>query len=183
MSLKALIKKFVYRLRGEYTVETLRNMGMTVGNNFNPQLGVYLDPSHCWLISIGDDVTIAPHAQLLAHDASTCQALGYAKIGRINIGSRVFIGAGAIVLPNVTIGNDVVIGAGSVVTHSLEGGNVYAGNPARVICSLDDYLEKNKEQMTKRPLFDESFTLRQNIPEGKKAVQKQELKDGIGYVV
>lgn len=183
MSLKQMLKRLVYRIRGEYTVEQLVEMGLTVGKNFNPQLDVELDPSHCWLITIGDDVTIAPRAQILAHDAATCQALGYARIGRVNIGNRVFIGAGSIVLPNVTIGDDVIVGAGAVVTHSLESGKVYGGNPAREICGLEEFLEKHREQMKVRPLYDESYTLRGVVTDEKKRQQKEELLDGNGYVI
>ena len=68
-------------------------MGMKVGKDFNRLAGVILDPSHCWLIDIGDNVTIAPRVHVLCHDASTKGFLGYTKIGRVNIGSNVFIGA------------------------------------------------------------------------------------------
>ena len=50
-----LIKELVYRIRGEYSVDKLKKMGLKVGKNFNPQLGFELDPSHCWLIEIGDN--------------------------------------------------------------------------------------------------------------------------------
>ena len=75
------IKEFVYRLRGEYTTERLIKMGMKVGKNFGRLNGVILDPSHCWLIEIGDNVTMAPRVHVLCHDASTKQFLGYTKIG------------------------------------------------------------------------------------------------------
>ena len=182
MSLKKLIQKIVYRLRGELTLDTLVSMGLTVGNNVSIQQGVNLDPSHCWLITIGDDVTLAPRVQLLAHDASTCKHIGYAKIGKVVIGNRVFVGAGTVILPDVRIGNDVIIGAGSVVTHSLEGNAVYAGNPAKKVCSLDEYVEKHRNKMKSRPVYGEEFTLRQNISKELKAQQRIELDDGIGYV-
>ena len=47
------IKELLYRIRGEYTTEKLISMGMTVGKNFGRLNGVILDPSHCWLITIG----------------------------------------------------------------------------------------------------------------------------------
>lgn len=183
MGIKTLLKRFVYRLRGEYTVERLISMGLTAGKNFNPQLGVNLDPSHCWLITIGDDVTMAPRVQVLAHDASTCQGLGYAKIGRVDIGDRVFIGAGSIILPGVTIGDDVIVGAGSVVTCSVPAGTVCAGNPAREIGRTADYLNKHRELMKVRPVYGEEYTLRGPITEGKKQEQKAALSDGGGYVL
>ena len=181
--IKQIIKKILYRMRGDYTVETLVQMGLTVGKNFNPQKGYNLDPSHCWLITIGDDVTMAPNVQVLAHDASTCQSLGYAKIGKVNIGSRVFIGAGSIILPNTSIGNNVIIGAGSVVTCDIPDGVVYAGNPAKKICDMETYLQKNKIAMQSRPVYDESYTLRCNIDANKKEEQKKALESGIGYVI
>lgn len=60
MGLRSLLKEFVFRLRGEYTLEQLKHMGLSFGRNFNPQQGYYLDPSHCWLITIGNDVTFGP---------------------------------------------------------------------------------------------------------------------------
>ena len=181
--IKRMLKRFVFRLREMKTVEQLIELGLTVGENFNPQFGVELDSSHCWLITIGNNVTIAPHAQVLAHDASTCGYLGYAKIGRVNIGDNVFIGAGAIILPNVTIEDNVIVGAGAVVTHSLKSNAVYSGNPAIKICSLDEFKEKHMELMKTQPCYDEAYTLRNNISKEKKQEQKRALSDGIGYVV
>lgn len=130
MGVKRALREFVYRLRGEYTTEKLISMGMKVGKNFGRLNGVILDPSHCWLIEIGDNVTMAPRVHILCHDASTKTFLNYTKIGRVTIGNNVFIGAGSIVLPGVTIGNNVVIGAGSIVTHDIPDGTVAMGTPA-----------------------------------------------------
>ena len=66
-----ILREFVYRLRGEFTTERLVSMGMKVGSNFKRLNGVILDPSHCWLIEIGDNVTMAPRVHVLCHDAST----------------------------------------------------------------------------------------------------------------
>jgi maltose O-acetyltransferase len=79
---------------------------------------------------------MAPRVHVLAHDASTCAIVGHAKIGRVNIGNNVFIGAESIVLPNVNIGDNVVIGAGSVVTKDIPPNVLAFGNPCRVIKSI-----------------------------------------------
>lgn len=176
------LKEFIYRLRGDYTTEKLIKMGMQVGKNFNRLHDVILDPSHCWLISIGDNVTIAPRVHILCHDASTKQFLNYTKIGKVTIGNNVFIGAESVVLPGVTIGNNVVIGANSTVTHDLPDGVVAAGNPARIIYTLDKYLEKESERMQRAPCYDESYTLRENVSIDKKMQQKNELNGKIGYI-
>lgn len=182
MAANGFLKRIVFRLRGETPQEELKKLGLKVGKNFSAQAGYNLDPSHCWLITIGDDVTLAPRVQILAHDASTCRILGYAKIGRVTIGNDVFIGAGSIVLPGVTIGDHVIIGAGSVVSHDIGSNGVYAGNPARFICSMDEYVQKHRKNMECRPVFGEEYTLRGNITPEKKEEQYEALVDGIGYV-
>lgn len=59
------------------------------------------------------------------------------------IGDYVYIGTGAFVMPGVTVGNNVLIAAGSVVTKSIPDNCVVAGNPAKFICTLDEYIERN----------------------------------------
>ena len=178
----SLIKELLYRIRGDHTTKKLISMGMMVGKNFKRLNGVILDPSHCWLLEIGDDVTLAPRVHILCHDASTKTYLNYTKIGRVTIGDRVFIGAESVVLPGVTIGDDVVIGANSTVTHDIPANSVAVGSPARVICSLDEYLEKEKKNMDGSPVYDESYVIG-NITEEKRQKQKKELEGKIGYIV
>ena len=177
-----IIKEVVYRLRGEYTTEKLISMGMKVGKNFKRLNGVILDPGHCWLIEIGDNVTLAPRVHILCHDASTKQFIGYTKIGRVNIGNNVFVGAESVVLPGVSIGNNVVIGANSTVTHDVPDNMVYAGTPARAVCTLEEYLAKETEQMKVFPCYDDTYTLRQNVSMELRMKQKEELKGKKGYI-
>lgn len=176
------IKELVYRLRGEYTTEKLIKMGMKVGKNFGRLNGVILDPSHCWLIEIGNNVTMAPRVHILCHDASTKQFLGYTKIGRVTIGDNVFIGADTVVLPGVTIGSNVIIGANSTVTHDVPDGSVVAGSPAKILCSLEEYLDKEKARMENSVCFGEEYTLRQNVSMEMRMQQKESLKGRIGYI-
>lgn len=178
-----LLKEFVYRLRGEYTTEKMISMGMSVGINFKCLNGVILDPSHCWLIEIGDNVTLAPRVHILCHDASTKSFLNYTKIGRVTIGNNVFIGAETVVLPGVTIGSNVVIGANSTVTHDIPDNSVAVGTPASIICTLDEYLGKEKKRMQTAPIYGEDYTLRQAVSMEKRMQQKADLAGGkIGYI-
>ena len=55
----------------------------------------------------------------------------------VTIGSDVWVGSGAIILPGVTIGSRTVIGAGSVVTRSLPDDVIAVGNPCRVLRAID----------------------------------------------
>ena len=56
----------------------------------------------------------------------------------IEIGSDVWVGGGAIILPGVRIGSRAVIGAGSVVTRDVPDGMFAAGNPCRVIREITE---------------------------------------------
>ena len=121
-----IIRKYRNKLIKEENIDDLIKKGLTVGKNFNMQKGCILDSSHCWLIEIGNDVTLAPRVHILAHDASTKRKLGYKKIGKVKIGNNVFIGANTTILPNVKIGNNVVIGANSLVSKDIQDNTVVA---------------------------------------------------------
>jgi maltose O-acetyltransferase len=56
----------------------------------------------------------------------------------VEIGSDVWVGGGAIILPGVRIGSRAVIGAGSVVTRDIPENVFAAGNPCRVIREITD---------------------------------------------
>lgn len=167
MSLKSFIRAKVMRLRSEISTEDLIALGLTVGENFSRQEKTLIDQSHCWLITIGDDVTLAPRAHILAHDASTKKALGYTRIGVVNIGNNVFIGAN------------------SVVSRDIPDNSVAIGNPAKVICTYDEFVSRKKKELENNPCFDESYTLRNpKISEDMKKEMKEKLeKSKIGYVV
>ncbi len=177
------LKELIYRIRGEYTTERLIKMGLSVGENFKRLNNVILDPSHCWLIEIGNNVTLAPRVHILCHDASTKMYLGYTKIGRVTIGNNVFIGAGTTVLPGVTIGNNVIIGAKSLITQDVPDNVVIVGSPGRVLCSLDEYLKKERLNMEKSPRYGKEYLLKNNISIEKKNKQKEELLNSKGYIV
>lgn len=174
---------FLSRFRGEVSTEELIHRGLKVGSNFKRLNQVIIDDSHAWLIEIGNDVSLGPRVHILAHDASTKTHLGYTKIGRVTIGNRVFIGAESVILPGVTIGDDVIIGANSTVTRDISSGMVAVGSPARVTCTTEEYLEKERHRMKSAPMYGVEYTMRGNISEQQKQEQKEALADGtIGYV-
>lgn len=159
-NMKNLVKRFLNIIRGEQNIEKLIKRGLVVGENFTVWDNVFIDPAHCWHITIGNNVTLAAKVHILAHDASTKLFLGYTRVSKVTIGNNVFIGVGTIVLPGVTIGNNVVIGAGSVVSRDIPDNSLAVGNPARVVRSLDDYLNREKGKMKNNNVFGEQFTLR-----------------------
>jgi maltose O-acetyltransferase len=180
--MKEFLIGLLHRLRGGTPLHVLKQRGLRLGRNVSIQPGVVIDPSHCWLISIGDNVTLAPKVYILAHDSSTRRRLGHVKVGLVDIGDETFIGAASIVLPGVRIGRNVIIGAGSVVTKDIPDDSIAAGNPAAVVGNTDEYLEKHKAAMTSRPVFDKSFTLRGGIAAERKQAMIEKLRDGIGYL-
>ncbi|ENQ3078074.1 acyltransferase [Bacillus sp. WLY-B-L8] len=177
--LKARLKKFVL---DEIWLEDYIKLGMKIGNNCSIQPGVIFDYSHCWLIRIGNNVTIAPQAYLLAHDASTKRLNGYTKVASITIEDNVFIGARALIMPGVTVGKNSIVAAGSIVTKSVPEGSIVAGNPAKVISTVESYIEKNRTLSSVAKIYDSSFTIQGNISHSDKEKMYEELVNGIGFI-
>lgn len=147
------IRSLINKLRGDTDIPSLVKKGLTIGENVFVNFGCIIDESFCWLIKIGDNTVLAPNVHILAHDASTKKALGYTKVGGVNIGSNVFIGAGSIILPGVNVSDNVIIGAGSVVTKDIPENSVVVGNPAKIVCSYLDYMEKHNIKLAESPKF------------------------------
>ena len=191
-----MITKFIHHLlysdrvvgyiRGLFGFKPLNELlkrGLKVGDNLLVMNGVNLDPSHCWLITIGNNVVLSPFVHILAHDTSTKAYCGYTRIGKVNIGNNVFVGANSIILPGVSIGDNSIIGAGSVVSKSIPKNVVAAGNPCRVIHTLDEYKNKLEDLFAKSPHFSEAYTIRENISVEMKQGMIDSLNDSCGFVI
>jgi maltose O-acetyltransferase len=111
----------------------------SIGDHFYANTGcIFLDSAP---VTIGDRVLFGPAVQLLAvtHPLDAkLRAQGLEHAEPIAIGDDAWLGGGVIVLPGVTIGDRAVVGAGSVVTRDVPADTVVAGNPARVIRSLEE---------------------------------------------
>lgn len=180
----ALIKKtyhsFIEKKRRAY-FNRLTELGLQIGRDVNIMDGVFIDPTHCFLISIGDNCTLAPNVRLIAHDASTKMHIGYTKIDKITIKNNCFLGDSVIILPGVTIGENSIIGAGSVVTKDIPAGSVAVGNPCLRIDTVENLIQKRIKELSERKTpFAESdhYTL--------SAAQREEvlqfLENGAGYI-
>lgn len=178
MKLKLIIEKIarkIVRRGAPPSIAELRLKGANIGENCH----IYgsIDNGHELLVSIGNNVTLASGCSLLAHDGSTKKIVGYSRVGRIDIGNDVFIGAYSIILPNIKIGNKVIIGAGSVVTKDIPDNSVAAGNPAKVIGTYDAYVNKVKQQYATLPVWNTYYTKKTDK-------DKQEMREalfGNGY--
>ena len=184
MKIYLFLRKIHYeieRRKKEYYLNGLKKKGLTIGKNVGIASDFFFDPSHCFLINIGDNCTIGPNVRLIAHDASTKKILGYTKIGKINIKENCFIGDSAIILPNVNIGPNSIIGAGSVVTKDIQANMVAAGNPAKIIVSIDEYIKKSKAISQNKKVFGKEYWI-ENLDESKCSEILRSIAEDIGFI-
>lgn len=166
----------------ELTIKACLGLGMKVGENCHGLSGSTIDVAHCWLIEIGNNVTFAPQAYLLAHDASTKRYLNYTKIAKLKIEDNAFIGARALIMPGVTIGKNAIVAVGSVVTKSVPENTIVGGNPARVLAKTDEYINRHKQNMERSRVYDYRWTVGGNITPAMCDQMAEELGNTVGYV-
>lgn len=157
--IKNSIKRIVYqeKYNSQSYVKYLRSIGMKIGEdvNFYAPMKTSIDITRPWMIDIGDHVEITEGVTILTHgyDWSVLKGV-YGEIlgscGKVKIGNNVFIGMNTTILKGVNIGSNVIIGANSLVNKDLPDNCVAAGNPCRVIMSLDEYYEKKEECTVQR---------------------------------
>ena len=134
-------------------VKLLMRMGITF--NGMPRYissDVYFD--NFSLITLSERTVISKQCVLLTHDYSPTTAFltpplnedlvktDVRNYGKIVVKENVFIGLRVTILPNTTIENNCIIGAGAVVKGFIPAGSVVAGNPAKILCSIQDYKAK-----------------------------------------
>lgn len=127
--IKKIIKRFLGKIRGETNIDDLIHQGMEVGKNFWVGDACAFDTSFCWLIKIGNNVTLSNRVQLITHDSSLHDFVHKTKLGRIVIDDFAFVGARSLILPGVHIGEGAIVAAGSLVTKDIPAGEVWGGYP------------------------------------------------------
>lgn len=122
---------------------------ISVGKNFYANFNaVLLDVCP---ITIGDNCMLAPNVQILtaSHPLNPVKRNSGLEDGKpVTIGDNCWIGAGAIILPGVTLGDNVVVAAGAVVTKNYGAGVVLAGNPARILKTIDGVSNEMPEDLS-----------------------------------
>lgn len=174
-NLQEIIGETYNYMRGQ-TLGQLRKKGAVIGDNVS-LLSSTIDMNTACLVEIGNNVTIT-NATILAHDASTKRFLGYTKAAKVKIGDNVFIGFGSIVLPGVTIGNNVIVGAGSIVRENIPDNSVVVGNPARIICTAEEYLDKNRNRMKHANVYEKAI---ENMTEEERKKMVLEIASEVVY--
>ena len=122
-----------------------RHIGVKVGANcFIATRNFSSEP---YLISIGNNCQITSNVYIHTHGGG--QAVRYKcpdfdAYGKVVINDWCYIGANSHIMPGVTLGEGTLVAAGSVVTKSTPPHSVVGGNPAKIICMTDEFLERNK---------------------------------------
>lgn len=123
-----------------------RYLGVRIGKNCLIDTRSW--SSEPYLITIADNVQVTKNVCFHTHGGGNCIrriCLDFDMFGKIMVKDWAYIGAGSQIMPGVTIGEGALEAAGSVVTKSVPDHMVVGGNPARVICSTEDYLKRNMQ--------------------------------------
>jgi acetyltransferase-like isoleucine patch superfamily enzyme len=107
--------------------------GCVIGNNVKIHTNVYI----AQYTVIEDDVFLAPGVNLANDIHPGCPDSKECMRGPV-IKRGAQIGINVCILPRVIVGEHAVIGAGSIVTKDIPAGTVAFGNPARVVCRIED---------------------------------------------
>lgn len=170
---RIIIRKIIWLmfsrwLDKSYFVDTLRMEGFDIGKGttfFSPN-SIVIDHERPWMLHIGEYCKITRGVTILTHDYSRSvlrrkygEMIGEA--GEVIIGNNCFIGVNSIILMGSHIGENVIVGAGSVVSGKIPDNVVIAGNPARIIRSLDTHYEIRKsKQLREAIVYFKSYKLR-----------------------
>lgn len=166
-------------------IDICKSRGMKVGQGVifveAPDFG-----SEPYLIEIGDKTKITAGCRFINHDGAMYVIRSMEKykdarnFGRIKIGNNCFIGNNCTLLPGSKMGNNCILGAGSVLNSTMPDNTVYAGVPAKFICTIEEYgnkalennivypreLEKNRKELDNY--------IAKNLPHNYKSSRKKE---------
>ena len=162
-------------MRGDQNIEPLIAAGLQLGEGAFVN-HAYLDPARPWLIKLGARSAISSHAKVLTHDDSLKIQTGLTRIAPVELGERVFVGAGAIIRPGTRIGANSIIAAGSVASGEIPPGSVVAGHPARVITTVNRLQGWQRHALADAPVWPmEGWISGLGVTPERKASQREAL--------
>lgn len=124
-------------------IDYWRGKGVKIGNGCSfgsPHFG-----GEPFLVTIGDKVQITDNVKFFTHGGGWVFRNEISDLdffGKIVLKDNIYIGSGAYILPGVTIESNVIVAAMSVVSKSIPEGCIVAGNPAKIVGTLDDFKQK-----------------------------------------
>ncbi|MGP4068861.1 acyltransferase [Halobacillus sp. B29] len=113
---------------------------MEVGKETAFALMVMVDIMFPERIRVGRNTVIGYNTTILAHE----YLIDEYRLGDVNIGDEVLIGANTTILPGITIGNQAVVSAGTLVHKDVPAGTFVGGNPMKVIYTKEE-MDERKE--------------------------------------
>jgi acetyltransferase-like isoleucine patch superfamily enzyme len=136
-------------LNSNLYISYLRKKGVTIDKGTAFFGLVTIDCTRPFLVEIGKNCILTDGVKILTHgfDSSVLHEVFeqmFCSSGKVVLEGNNFIGVNVVILKGVTIGKNTIIGAGSIVSHDIPSNCVAAGNPCRVIMSLEEYYERRK---------------------------------------
>lgn len=156
MNIRLLAQKFFFKnsYSSEAYINYLRKIGVEVGDKvkfFAPRTNT-IDVTRPYLLKIGNRVKITAKVTILTHDFSfsvfrrVYHDIQNECAGYTIIGDNCFLGMHSIIMGGVELGENCIVASGAVVTHSFPANSVIGGNPAKLICTLEEMYEKRKKR-------------------------------------
>ena len=168
MSILKLIRKVYWRLLVSPECYA-RHIGVSIGKDC--LISTRYWSSEQYLIKIGNNVQITDNVSFHTHGGGNCirkEHPDFDVFGKIEIKNWAYIGAWSHIMPGVIIGEGALVAAGSVVTKSVASHTVVGGNPAKFICTTDEYYIRNKsKEIGKRLSKIEKKNYLLNLPDNK----------------
>lgn len=136
-------------------------------------------PSEAYLITVGSNCMITAGVKIFTHGGAQVARRKYPNydvFGMVEVGDYCYIGTNSLIMPGVKIGNGSMVAAGSVVTKSVPPNMVVGGNPARILCTVDEYIERNKtfDLESKGLSYEQKRTFLLSLPK-ERFIRKKEM--------
>lgn len=143
MTIRKQLVKIYYKLFSSKE-EYARHLGVKIGKKC--RIAIWEWSSEPYLVTIGDNVAITKGVSIHTHGGGRVirqYIPDFDSFGKVVIEDNVYIGSSSQIMPGVTIGKGSLVAAGSIVTKSVPENMVVGGNPAKVICTIQEYVERN----------------------------------------
>jgi len=117
---------------------------MKIGDQTSFALMVMLDVMFPEKISVGRNTVIGYNTTILAHE----YLIKEYRLGDVQIGDEVMIGANTTILPGINIGDGAVVSAGTLVHKDVPAGAFVGGNPMQIIYTKEELAKREEAAST-----------------------------------